>query len=350
MTRSLILITSLLLTIQTLFSQEEETEYFPFQFSFVYPIGTSGSNSPQMAYSLSINVLTGITGSVDGFELAGLVNVNKKNLSGFQMAGIGNHTFGNVEGLQLGGIFNIAHHEATGFQGGGIFNLVGGKSEGVQIAGITNLTGENAELQLAGIINVADNIDGIQVAGINNIADTVTGIQIAGLVNICDSIDGIPIAPFSYVKKNGYRRFEISTSEVFYFNIAYKMGVKRFYTIFQYGFNTDYSPFYSGFGVGAGTNYTLKNKLSIDLEALSIYIQDNWKWDENNSLTVLRGHLAYNFSERIAVFGGPSISLLVSEDHNDLENIPPQWFAEIDTPYNSDFHGIWIGFNAGLRF
>ena len=365
MTKTLFLFIALCLVASPLFSQEEETEYFPFQFSFFYPIGTSGTNSPEKDYSLSFNIISGITGSVNGFELGGLFNTNKKNMFGIQIGGIGNHTFGNVDAIQCGGIYNIVHHDVTGFQAGGLINLVGGESSGIQVAGIANLTGLDAQVQLGGVLNVADNISGLQVAGIENIADTVTGfqiaglvnnatyvngIQLAGLVNVCDSIDGLPIALFSYVKKNGYRRFEISSNETFYVNMGYKIGVKRFYTILQFGLNTDHSPYYSGIGVGAGTNYTLKNKLSVDVEAMSFYVQDNWSWEENNTLIVLRGHMAYNFSERLALYAGPSLNLLVAENHDDLENISPSWAGEIETPHNTDYHGAWVGFNAGIRF
>ncbi len=374
---------------------QEELIYFPAQVSFVYPIGTHGIVSQKYVYNFSINILMGRTGAVEGFEGAGILNVNDKYFNGFQGAGIGNICGGSFYGFQGGGIFNAVGKDFTGFQGAGtgnicggtfygfqgsgIFNVTGKDFTGLQGAGIINITGGGSKAfqmagianinkgnlvglqaagianagktvegaQLAGITNTAYDIDGAQIAGIINIAENVKGLQMAGIVNICDSIDGIPIAPFSYVRKNGYRRFEISTSEINPVTVSFKTGVRKFYTIFSIGY-FDRDPDYNittAFGIG--TRFFKNTKYAVDLELRVTQITKNFICEEYLAVHSLILDYSRTLFNRVEIFGGLSGNMLIASKSLSAAKVSPSWAMSLKS--NNSIWG-WPGFHAGLRF
>ncbi|MCG8699925.1 MAG: hypothetical protein MI922_17855 [Bacteroidales bacterium] len=326
----------------------DDTRYRLFQATFVYPMGTSGPSSSRTIYNVSVNALTGVTGGVDGIEISGLINNNTKYVEGAQFAGIGNVTNGYIQAAQFGGIYNIVGQSSEGFQAGGIFNIINGSMEGVQVAGIKNACRDMEGVQIGGIINIAKDVEGAQIGGIINKAKNVEGIQLAGIINICDSIDGIPIAPINYVRKNGYRRFEISSNEMFDANISYKIGVRQLYTFITFGVSKEDTPFNSAYGLGIGSNMKFNKFFSIDFEGLYSSINYHWNFDPYNHLTTLRAHAVFNITKRIALFGGPSANLLISSYEKDANRIVPEWSYSYEQ--QSEYLNYWIGFNAGLRF
>ena len=106
------------------FSQADSLKFFPGQISFVYPLGTSGIQSINYKYTLSINVLQGSTGAVEGVEFGGLVNTNRASMKGAQFAGIANLTGTWVDGVQFAGICNIVGGPVLGGQFAGIAGSV----------------------------------------------------------------------------------------------------------------------------------------------------------------------------------------------------------------------------------
>jgi len=102
MTRvNLILTVGFLFLSNIIFAQKDSisSNYENFQYSFIYPLSTSGGESINKSYHTSFNILAGATDNVDIFELAGLVNVNKGDQAGTQFAGIANLTNGESKGL-----------------------------------------------------------------------------------------------------------------------------------------------------------------------------------------------------------------------------------------------------------
>lgn len=325
-----------------------DTRFRLFQATFVYPLGTSGPSSSRTIYNFSLNALTGVTGGVEGIEVSGLINNNTRYVEGVQLAGIGNVTSEYIQAAQFGGIYNIVGQSSEGFQAGGIFNIINGDFEGVQVAGIKNTCKNIEGVQIGGIMNIAEDVEGAQIGGIINKAKNVEGIQLAGIINICDSIDGIPLAPINYVRKNGYRRFEISSNEMFDANISYKIGVRQLYTFITFGVSKDNTPFNSAYGFGIGSNMKLNRFFSLDFEGLYSSLNYHWNFDPYNHLTTLRAHAVLNITKRIALFGGPSANLLISNYEKDAQRIAPEWSSNYHQ--HSEYLNYWIGFNAGLRF
>ncbi|MFC2086783.1 hypothetical protein ACFLSA_01275 [Bacteroidota bacterium] len=361
----------LLFTIQNfvIFTQEQtdKPEKKTFQTSFIYPIGTDGVNSKDYSYELSFNVLAGYTGGLDGFELGGIANGVLGDVNGFQLAGIANMVKGKIDGLQVAGFANITSNKANALQIGGFANLhtskfeglqlsgfgniIGGKAEGLQIAGFGNIVGSKMEgIQLAGFGNVATNLEGIQISGFLNIAEKLEGVQL-GVLNICDSIEGIPIGVLS-IAKNGYRTADSWASLTLHTNMAYKIGVEKFYNIFSFGVNY-VSGMNWGLGYGIGTQFILNEKSRVFIEVIDYDMNQSADW-WNDYVNLY--HVRFNFSnivdQNIRVYFGPTYNLLVSE-----RNTKSLRIADDITPYsffnrNSANYNVrmWIGINAGILF
>lgn len=152
--------------------QATNSEKRDFQFSFLYPLGSDGAQTANNEYNLSLNLLYGITGKVNGAEFAGLLNINKQSLSGAQFAGFINFT-GMGSNAQLS--------RGVQFAGWGNYNAKG-RSE--QFGGFANM-GDSATVQMAGFANLA-NAANVQLSGFAGIAKQST-VQASGFANVANS-------------------------------------------------------------------------------------------------------------------------------------------------------------------
>ncbi len=330
----------------------------------------------QLSGFLNINA-----GSTGPFQAAGFINVVGSDVNGCQLAGFLNTAIAGAEGAQLAGFANISGAHITGFQGAGFINIAGTAVTGAQVAGFVNVAPEVtngvqiagfaniapvglANAQVGGFLNKGRNILGIQAAGFGNVAKDVRGIQIAGFFNYCDSIDGIPIGFINIVKKNGYRKFEFSISETQYAVFTFKMGIRYFYNIYSLG-----KPAGSGnrwlLGAGIGTELDMNPQMVINIEALAhqeLWIAESHAGrllhtDRLNMLNQVRTTFGYKPSERITLFGGPTLNISVAETDPGLgyfnwHEIGPNWGIYDHTSWNlSQTHvKIWFGIMGGVRF
>jgi hypothetical protein len=173
------------------------TEKRKAQISFLPFLGSNHLLSGATENRLSLNVLAGYSGSIDGFEAGGVLNIVRTNVKGVQVAGTANIVGGNTRGVQLSGLFNTNLGSVTGLQASGISNLVGNTITGVQAAGLSNwLRGEMKGVQLAGLTNMTtQNVDGVQLAGLGNVTFIdVRMVQAAGLVNYGRNVGGMQAA------------------------------------------------------------------------------------------------------------------------------------------------------------
>jgi len=174
------------------------------QVSLVPFIGTNRKLSGSVDNSISLNILAGYSGGVNGFEIGGLVNLTRRNVHGSQIAGVANLVGGDTNPFQLVGMFNLNGGSVTGTQIAGMSNVVLDTLNGVQLAGFNNtLHGYMNGVQLSGFNNVTtQNVDGIQLTGFANVAikDVKLG-QIGGFANYCDNVDGGQMAGFANVAK-----------------------------------------------------------------------------------------------------------------------------------------------------
>ncbi len=319
-------------------------------------------------------------GPLTGLQGSGFMNITGHSMTGVQATGFMNMAGNSSVGLQGSGFMNIAGRNSTIVQGTGFANIAGGTNYGIQGAGFGNYCAEgNINVQGAGFMNVADRVTGGQGAGFMNIAGEVTGIQgagfmniagyvkgvqAAGFINICDSIDGVPVGFMSIVKHGGYHSLEVSTSELMYAAVSWKMGVRRLYNVFTLG--KPAGPVGNWlYGWGFGTEIGLAPKMMLNVEAVAhqeliISIPfNNFRISSNylnmyNQVKVLFGWQA---AEKIALFAGPTLNVAV---YNTLQNgeptsqtdYAPSWSFYTHTFYNPYQTSVrmWFGINAGIRF
>jgi hypothetical protein len=328
-------------------------------------VGSNWKVSGSITNRISFNLLAGYSGGVDGFELGGFLNMDRNDVRGFQIGGLGNIVGGNAKGMQMGGLFNFNLGKLKGFQIGGLANFVadtitglqlGGlcnvmtsKIRGAQIGGLVNVITNNLDgWQVAGLINVAVNRNrGVQIAGLVNYAGTVSGLQL-GVLNIAKRVDsGVPIGVFSYVHK-GYHLVEISGNEVFYGNIAFKTGVRSFYNIISAGIGGDYK---LNLSYGIGTIFTLKKKLSMNIDGLAGFVYHPTGVYYRGLLCKFSPSLEYRFAKHFAMFLGPVYNCYVFP--KDVPNATARGLSSYDFYYSSTANStiqMWIGGVFGFRF
>jgi hypothetical protein len=218
----------------------------------------------------------------------------------------------------------------------------------VQIAGLANYGRFVDGVQIAGLVNVARmSNSGVQVAGLLNYATTVNGLQL-GIVNVSNTVErGIPIGLFSYVQQ-GYHLFELSGNEIFYGNVAFKSGTRSFYNFVQFGMGSDYK-LQGSYGIG--TIFTLKKKLSMNLDASAGFVYHPTDTVYHGLLLKFNPSLEYRFAKHFAVFAGPAYNFFLFPKGD--PSATPRGLSNYDFYFKSTENAsiqMWIGGVAGIRF
>jgi hypothetical protein len=285
--------------------------FSPYQVSLTPGLSSHGMYSSQVVDHFSLNLLGGYTAGVQGFELAGLFNINRWNVTFLQAAGL--------------------------------FNVVGGNMSGLQVAGLYNQVLEKAEgLQVAGIANSANEVKGVQVAGLFNVAKKVKGVQIAGLFNVADSSD-YPVALVNFVK-NGRKSLSLSYDESRYTHIDFRSGGRVLYGLIGAGYNFNYTNRYA-FDIGFGAHLINQRRFTLDGEygykALTDFKKDP---DQISSFRLFAG---LKLSKRMALFAGPTINLASysADDPLDIHGWQVHKFIG-----DNNINNIYAGITGGLQF
>ncbi|MEY3397853.1 MAG: hypothetical protein RL220_447 [Bacteroidota bacterium] len=382
----------------------DDTIYRDFQFSFLPYLGTNRRLSGNVINRYSFNLIAGYSrgttvaelggfanidrGDVSAVQVAGFANLVGGDVNGFQISGYGNLTAGNVYGAQIGGFANISGKRVDGVQAAGFSNISLGDVSGVQLAGFANLNldtlsgvaasgfanvclgsadgvlaagfanavlGNTNGAMLSGFANVTPaDVDGIQIAGFANVARVVNGSQISGFFNYADSISGVPVAFMSFVRQNGYHKFELSADELFPFHIALRSGVHQFYNILQAGldpYSLDDTTRWS-FGYGIGTAPRLGKKLLLNIDVSTSQLVHGNEMDHLDLINRLDLGLEWQIAKGVAIAGGPSLNLGLRESnayypqsltYHEPVGITSGEIGRLDSR-------VWLGWKVALRF
>lgn len=339
----------------------------PFQISLVPGISTHGQMSGQVINNFSLNIFGGYSGGVNGMELGGLFNIDKKDVQWLQAAGLFNMVGGNVNGLQVGGISNTVLKSLQGVQAAGVSNFVKGSAGGLQVAGVYNHSSDSVKgfqiagvgnyastkasgVQIAGVANFSNReMRGLQMAGVVNYAKKLKGVQI-GLINVADSSDGYSIGLINVIL-HGYHKLSISANELTNTNVAFKTGNRKFYSILQGGMNwgTSDEKIYS-FGYGLGSEMRLGKTFSVNPEISGNYLYLG-SWDYLNLLSKFNLNLNVKLGKYVALFGGPSFNVYYSQQPVNIIDykppMPPPGFNDFN--FGTGVNG-WVGWNVGISF
>ncbi len=340
----------------------------PFQSSIVPGLGSHGRLDGQVINKFSFNLLGGYAAGLDGVEIGGIFNINKRDVLGVEAAGVFNMVGGNLTGVQLAGVYNAVLDSITGgLQAGGVLNVVKGRTRGVQLAGLYNRTRDTLQgmqaagflnstklamegVQLAGALNLSpgkmqgfqaagvgnlgqDSVLGMQVAGLFNYAKTLKGMQI-GIVNVADTSSGYSLGLINIIKKGGLHQLAISANETTLLNVSIKTGTKKLYGILTAGMNPiqDKKTIVFGYGLGHAFTFSDKLLLTTELTSLNVYLGD---WKHLPLMVRLHPALNYRLGNICTLFAGPAVSI----------------FAEQDTQPKAGYRSKLtnnIGWNAGI--
>jgi len=392
---------------------EEPLPIMPVQFSLAHPLTSMGDQTKDYRFHLSVNLFSGMVGAVTGVEYGCIVNHVERDITGAQFGGIGNRTcemtgvqFGGIfnvsstlKGVQFGGITNMTKDVVNGIQYAGIANICE-SVEGVQFAGIANLS-ESVDfgLQFGGISNVSQNVNGLQIGGIANAAESVTGMQFggignvsrevtgmqfagifnrtetlrgfqfAGIINITDTIEkGASIALINIVKKGFYRAWELSFADYLNVGVSFKMGTKKFYTIFSTGAALMKDKLWVT-GIGFGNRTSLGKHFDLQPEIIGYqYYPVDFKNIRNTHTTHLKFGFIYNLNNRFGISIAPSIYYFNTEigrngterqDPYRISPISPFFEFETDEKHfhiheeyriSSMLHSFGAGISIGILF
>jgi hypothetical protein len=285
----------------------------PYQVSLTPGLSSHGTLSSQVVNKFSLNLAGGYTAGVNGLEIGGLFNINKRDTRYLQLAGI--------------------------------FNLVGGKVTGIQLAGVSNQALDTVKgVQVSGFINKADSqVSGIQISALNNKAYRLKGVQI-GIVNEVDTSEGASIGLINIIR-NGFYKITTSVNDLTNTNISLKTGTHGFYSTLLMGANiTAHNKMYS-FGLGVGHDFMFTNKVYLSAEAAYQFaftgaLDDRWA----QAKVLLNIQLAKN----VSLVAGPTYNKYAytgSRDGYQSKFKIPDDYTGYGNPVKR-----WVGWEAGLAF
>ncbi len=300
-----------------------------------------------------------VGGKVYGVQVAGFFNLNGSETEAVQLAGFANTNLGTTRGVQVAGFANTNLGKTYGVQIAGFSNFSNGSSHGVQVAGFSNVQiGDYSGSQFAGLTNIATKrISGSQVAGLFNYGGAVHGTQI-GIINYADTLGGVPIGLFSIVNK-GYHKIELSADEVFYTNLAFRTGVRKFHTMIMAGFkpeqslNTTDSSVWT-FGYGVGTTRKITRWWYLDLDLSSQHIN---KGSFTNALSLLnKAYVGFDFqvAKKFSIATGITLNGYMTrttfDDYPTLfTDYQPTIISERNLNHDINLK-MWWGAKVALRF
>lgn len=381
----------------------KDTIYRKYQVSFLPKLGTNFLLSGNVINDYSFNVIGGYSRGTRKFELAGMFNLDRGDVSkaqiagflnanggttnGFQLAGFLNLDKRSVNGIQIGGFGNVNGDSTTGFQLGGFFNVNKGKSNACNIAGFTNVMFDTSSgVQLAGFVNSAHRsfdgvqmsgfgnhvignmkgvqlsgfynftsgeMSGVQVAGFVNYARKITGTQI-GFINVSDSCKGLPIGFMSFVR-TGYHRFEIASDEVFAINASLRSGIESFHTMLFASMRPDKrDSILWSFGYGVGSSIRLGKRWLMDFDLSAQQINKGSVGPKINLLNKLYVGAEYRISKGFYIAAGPVLNAQLTNTNYShypsiFDSMHPHIFYKDDID-KSTHVDMWVGGKVALRF
>jgi hypothetical protein len=182
----------------------------------------------------------------------------------------------------------------------------------------------------------------------------VKGVQL-GFINVADSVKGVQIGFLSFALK-GYHTIEVSADEVFYTNLAFRTGTRKFYNILTAGMNpntADEQETLWSFGYGVGTLPKINRWLSLNVDLTSNQIVKG-EVEAINLLNKLYIGADFRLAKKISVTAGATLNAHVTDanyefypelfgdhkpsifyQHTTREDIQVQW---------------WWGAKVGVRF
>lgn len=313
----------------------------PYQMSLLPGVGSQGMFSSQMVNHFSLNLIGGYSAGTEGFETAGVFNINQQHTRGVQVAGVANMVGGELHGVQVAGIYNTVFQEVDGVQIAGLYNLAKSGSRGLQVAGLFNRSNSNAGHQIAGLMNFSGGSAESQIAGLVNYASQVNRFQL-GLINVAASSD-YPIGLLNLVK-NGKKSLSMGYDESSALQITLRTGGQKLYGILGIGYLLGNPNTHFGYDLGFGLMVLDRGSFSLDAEWVNRAATDfRTKSDITNSFRLLP---AFRLSSKSKIFIGPSFNFAVL-DYSPEKRVPGLVLADHKTI--NHIYGLFGGMIGGFQ-
>jgi hypothetical protein len=285
----------------------------PFSVGVFYPLA-SNHGHPEITSNFDFNLIYGRVGSIEGAQL-GAVNVVSRaagapvSMAGLEVAFLANVVKGSVDGVQLAGVLNDVSAELWGAQLSLGANLAQGRVTGLQGAFLFNHASALDGLQLS-LINVAGDVDGVQL-GLINVAHHLRGVSV-GLINVADDIDGVPIGPFSVTRTGGVHPLLWSGTGGFG-NAGVKFATRHTYSLLFGSYHRAFDLEFVGGGFALGASIALGAGFRADVDLMTTYlvapalstdVLDVDGYHEQIVQPRLRMLLAYRAADHLGAFVG----------------------------------------------
>ncbi|HEY4109043.1 hypothetical protein [Puia sp.] len=305
----------------------------PIQVSLVPRLSTNGPLNSQVTNKFSINLVGGYSAGLEGVELGGVFNIDRRKMVGFQAAGGVNIAGDTVVGVQMAGAYNRALDTVKGLQAAGAANTA------------RNVQG----VQLAGGVNFADHVNGSQL-GVVNITRHLRGFQL-GVINIADTSEGVSLGLFNFVKHGGIHELSLYANEFSPLNLAYRSGNKALYTIFSVGWNPDNDRRSYYYGLGLGHRCPLGKKLSLDIEASEAHLAPAAlkSFGDGTWLHRLNIDLHWKITKVFALSAGPSMAIYTPDKDYFIQGHLYHPVTYSTFTFSGRNIG-WIGWHAAIDF
>jgi hypothetical protein len=316
----------------------------PYQVSLTPGLSTQGMYNSQVIDHFSLNILGGYTAGINGVEMAGIFNINRKDMRFLQAAGIFNFVGGSVKGIQMAGIYNSVLNDVFGLQAAGFANRANHFTGGVQMAGLANIDKQVAGFQVAGLMNIYGSGKGIAFAGFTNVARDSSGTQIAGFMNKGGNVSGLQLSafintaqkvkgvqfgliniadssdyPFGIINfiKNGEKSIGVTTDESAFAHVDLRSGGRVLYGLFGIGYKPGSEKIKYALDLGFGAHIVNHKKFFLNAEYIAALNTDlDKKLYQTSSFKLLPG---YKFNKHWGLFAGPSINLTSTDTGDDVK-------------------------------
>jgi hypothetical protein len=279
-----------------------------------------------------------------------------------------------VDGIAAGLGATVVDEQMQGIAASLGANIVRGTMRGVQYTHGYNFAADLRGVQ-NGAINRAHTVRGLQI-GLINIGGHVRGAQI-GLINWAKSADAsFALLP---VTKEGGIRFEASTSDTALLNVGIRLPARYTYVFAGVGihpFGTERG--HTGtnlergkaweFGGGFGGHIPVTDEVFIDLDVSGWGVTSGLRAGAAlGGMSKARLMVGWQAAPRIAIFGGPTLNVLVDRGEEEVgplrgssdARVQPR-LGRVERPgygwvaYEREMDGVrmrvWPGFVAGVRF
>jgi hypothetical protein len=263
-----------------------------------------------------------------------------------------------VEGMAWSLGITVVTDGMEGVAASYVGNINKGEMKGVQAAAGFNTARHVRGVQASSFFNYAKRVHGAQFSLVN-VAGRVRGAQF-GLVNVADEADA-SFALVPITRKGGIHP-EVFTSDTAMLGFGIRLPAKYTYGFASVGLhpvgrgregelgtNLDRGKAWEA-GVGFGGHIPLAHGLYIDMDLGAHVVTGSlaWKLPVGN-LGRARLLVGWQAAKRLAVWGGPTLNVLVDDPDRGIDRPGYGWVAGAweNTAVRVR---VWPGFAAGLRF